>query len=127
MVELRDYQKDYILALRESMRKNKRLILCATTGAGKTIMFSYMTLNAFNNKKNVLIITDRIELFNQSDGTLTKFGLNPTLINSKSKKIKGTLHIAMMQTLARRLDVLKDFISELDLIIIDEAHKTIFD
>ena len=81
MVELRDYQKDYILALRESMRKNKRLILCATTGAGKTIMFSYMTLNAFN----------------------------------------------MMQTLARRLDVLKDFISELDLIIIDEAHKTIFD
>jgi superfamily II DNA or RNA helicase len=126
-LNLYEYQEKYISNIRELFLTKKRIILCATTGAGKTVMFSYMTLNAFDKDKNILILTDRKELFSQTAKTLEKFGLNPSLINPKNKKIDGNLHVGMMQTLKRRLHLLEDFIKDLDLIIIDEAHKTIFD
>jgi superfamily II DNA or RNA helicase len=126
-ITLYDYQNDYISNLRSNFLEHKRLILCATTGAGKTIMFSYMTLSAIQKNKKVLIITDRKELFSQSDGTLQKFGLKPNLINPKNKSLEGNLHVAMMQTIQRRLHLMDEFLNSLDLIIIDEAHKTIFD
>jgi superfamily II DNA or RNA helicase len=126
-LELYDYQKKYIDEIKSLFAEKKHLILCATTGAGKTIMFSYMTLNAFDKKKNILILTDRKELFTQSENTLKRFGLEPSLINPKNKKINGILHVGMMQTLKRRLHLLEDYLKTLDLIIIDEAHKTIFD
>jgi superfamily II DNA or RNA helicase len=126
-IELYEYQERYVSKLRELFKVKNSLILCATTGAGKTIMFSYMTLNAFERGKNILILTDRKELFSQSANTLEKFGLKPTYINPKNKKIEGNLHVGMMQTLKRRLHLLEDYLKELDLVIIDEAHKTIFD
>lgn len=126
-LNLYEYQDKYISNIRELFLTKKKIILCATTGAGKTVMFSYMTLNAFDKNKNILILTDRKELFSQTAKTLQKFGLKPSLINPKNKKIDGNLHVGMMQTLKRRLHLLEDFIKDLDLIIIDEAHKTIFD
>lgn len=130
MVRLRQYQFDYINELKKSFIKGyKRVILCATTGAGKTIMFSFMTLESFKKEKKTLILTDRKELFTQSDGTLQKFGLEPNLIKPNSKNLDGNLHVGMVQTITRRLHKkeYQDFISTLDFIIIDEAHKTIFD
>jgi len=126
-LNLYEYQEKYIAKIREVFQEKKHIILCATTGAGKTVMFSFMTLNAFDKGKKILILTDRKELFTQTAKTLEKFGLNPSLINPKNKKIEGNLHVGMMQTLKRRLHLLEDFIKDLDIIIIDEAHKTIFD
>jgi superfamily II DNA or RNA helicase len=126
-VNLYEYQEKYISKIRGLFSEKKKIILCATTGAGKTVMFSYMTLNAFDRDKKILILTDRKELFTQTAKTLQRFNLEPSLINPKNKIIKGNLHVGMMQTLKRRLHLLEEFIKDLDLIIIDEAHKTIFD
>lgn len=113
------------------MKKNqKRLILCAPTGAGKTVMFTYMIASAVNKGKKCLIITDRIELLTQAGGTMAEFGLKPIEINSKNKLkyLNGILYVGMAQTIVRRLSkqAYVDFFNSLDLIIIDEAHKQSF-
>lgn len=128
MIQLRDYQKQYIEEIKQSFKNgNKKLILCSATGSGKTIMFSYMTLEAINKKKNVLILTDRKELFTQSTSSLFKMGLNASEIRPGKEVDENNLHVGMIQTVSRRLDKLKDYFNTLDLIIIDEAHKSIFD
>jgi superfamily II DNA or RNA helicase len=128
-LELRDYQEKYIAELRNSFVKgNKKVVLCAPTGSGKTIMFSYMTRNSFTKGNKVLILTDRKELFSQSDSVLTKLGMNPQLIKPNEKvDLNESLFVGMIQTIMRRIDIMKEWINSLDLIIIDEAHKSIFD
>ena len=128
MIVLREYQQQYIEKIKQSFKVgNKKLILCSATGSGKTIMFSYMTLEAINKNKNVLILTDRKELFTQSTSSLAKMGLTPSEIRPGKEVDSNNLHVGMIQTVSRRLDKLKDYFDTLDLIIIDEAHKTIFD
>jgi superfamily II DNA or RNA helicase len=42
MIQLRDYQEEIVNGIRKSFaNKNKRVILCAPTGSGKTVMFTY--------------------------------------------------------------------------------------
>lgn len=128
MIQLRNYQEQYIEEIKQSFKNgNKKIILCSATGSGKTIMFSYMTLEAINKKKNVLILTDRKELFTQSTSSLSKMGLTPSEIRPGKEVDNNNLHVGMIQTVSRRLDKLKDYFNTLDLIIIDEAHKSIFD
>ena len=53
ILELREYQKQYVDELQNSFKKgNKKIVLCAPTGSGKTVMFSYMCKNAFTKIKN---------------------------------------------------------------------------
>jgi superfamily II DNA or RNA helicase len=126
---LRDYQEQYILDIQKSFQKgNKKVILCAPTGAGKTVMFSYMCKNAFEKNKKILILTDRKELFSQSDNILSKLNLTPQLIKPNSKiDLNENLFIGMVQTIMRRINLLSEWLKTLDFIIIDEAHKSIFD
>lgn len=131
MIKLRDYQEEAVVELRKEMKKgNKKIVLCAPTGAGKTIMFCYMTQNAINNGKKVMIITDRIELISQAGGSLEKFGLKPIEIKAGRdlKSFNGVLYTGMAQTLKRRLlkQEYAEMFYDLDLIIFDECHKQIF-
>lgn len=128
-LELRDYQNKYVNELQDLFKKgNKRIVLCAPTGSGKTIMFSYMSKKAFQKNKKILILTDRKELFSQTDGSLVKMGLQAQLIKPNSKiDLNENLFVGMIQTIMRRVELLKEFLYDLDFIIIDEAHKTIFD
>jgi len=78
MIELRNYQNQSIDRLRKNILNGLlKLILCAPTGAGKTIMFTYMVSRAVARGKKCLIVTDRTELLTQAGGTLEKFGLKP--------------------------------------------------
>lgn len=54
-------------------------------------------------------------------------GLKPSEIKPGKEVDSNNLHVGMIQTISRRLERLKDYFDTLDLIIIDEAHKTIFD
>jgi superfamily II DNA or RNA helicase len=130
-MKLREYQNNIINSLRNSLRnRNKKIVMCAPTGAGKTIMFTFMVKNALEKGKKCLILTDRTELLTQSGGALNKFDLKPIEIkpSNKLKSLNGTLYTAMAQTLSRRIknDLYKEWFKDLDLIIIDEAHKQTF-
>lgn len=128
MIQLYDYQGQIIKALRQTLRVGKRrLILCAPTGGGKTIMFSFMVKSAIDRGKSALIFTHRGELLHQAGGAFKAFGLEPEYIKAgELQDTSGNLHVAMVETFARRIDDLTDFLNSRDLIIFDEAHLQIF-
>lgn len=125
---LRPYQQTIIESLRQSMRNgNKKIILCAPTGSGKTIMFTYMVKRHLSKGGRALIFTHRKELLNQSSKTFKAFDLEPQLITAGSKPdLSHPLHVAMVETLDRRKDDYSFFIQSRTLIIIDEAHLNSF-
>jgi superfamily II DNA or RNA helicase len=131
MIELRKYQNESIFELRKNiLNGTKKNILCAPTGAGKTVMFTYMVSRAIEKQKKCLIVTDRTELLTQAGGTLEKFGIKPIEIkpNKKLNSLNGIIYLGMAQTLKRRIkdNMYVDFLAGLDLIIFDEAHKQEF-
>lgn len=128
MLKLREYQQKIIHGLRCSLKKgNKRLIMCAPTGSGKTVMFTYMVSEHLKRGGKVLIISHRLELINQTDSTISKFNLNPELITAGSKTdFEKNLHIAMIETIYKRVANYSDFINSRTMIIMDEAHLTPF-
>lgn len=126
---LRPYQQLCINSLRNSIRRgNKRIILCSPTGSGKTMMFSYMVSSAIQKGGRCLVITDRVELLKQSNGSFSRFSLVPELIQSgKEPDLTKQLHVGMIETLHRRASSYQTFLISRTLIIIDEAHKTAFE
>lgn len=131
-ITLYPYQSTATDNLRNNIRKGLlRQVLVAPTGAGKTIMFSYMVSKAVANKKKVLILTDRIELLTQAGGSITKFGVDVEHINAQNKPntLDAQVYVSMAQTLTRRLSqsLYIEYLKTVDLVIIDECHKTIFE
>ena len=128
---LRPYQQKAIEQLRVAIGEgNRRVILCAPTGAGKTVMFSAMVQSALSKGKKVLIVTDRVELLTQTDGALTRFDVSPIAIKQGKAKLQpSTCYIAMIESLNRRMAKAEyeKMMQDIDLVIIDEAHKGSFD
>ena len=130
-MQLRPYQNEAIEKLRTSIAKgNKRIILCAPTGAGKTVIFSEMCYQAGEKNKKVMILTDRFELLTQSGGALNRLKILPEYIQASTSYInKYWIYVAMIETLHRRLAKPEylNLLQSIDLLIIDEAHKAVFD
>lgn len=132
MINLYPYQAKAVYQLREAIKGGaNRVGLFAPTGAGKTVMFSYLTSRIIANGKRVLILTHRSELLTQAGGTLTKFGLSPIHIKPsyRPKTLRGNLYVAMTQTLVRRFKKpLYDqwLANDVDVVIVDECHRCDF-
>ena len=79
--------------------------------------------------KKALVLTHRIELCKQTSNMLCEFGVNNKIINSKVKELSDqadfTCFVAMVETLNNRLNDGLD-ISDVGLVIIDEAHYNSF-
>jgi superfamily II DNA or RNA helicase len=122
-VILRPYQLNYIAECSKAFKENnKRIVLAAPTGAGKTAMFSEIVKRSAERGTSVLIITDRIELFKQTYKALQRINIVPQLISAKTKDIEpnALISIAMVETLTRRIN--KGLELNPKLIVIDEAH-----
>jgi len=129
MLKLRDYQEEYIQELRTQISQGKnRLILCAPTGAGKTVMFSFMVSEHLKRGGKAIIFTHRFELLKQASGAFNKLGLKANLISGKTKTdFKAPLHVSMVETFNRRKTELTNLLQEKTLIIFDEAHLLNFE
>jgi len=130
MTQLRQYQLDAIQKLRNAIASgHKRIILCAPTGAGKTVIFSEMCRSAIEKGKTVMIITDRVELLTQSGGALNRLKILPEYIQAFTTHLnRYSIYVAMVETIYRRLSQPEylELFKRLDLIIFDEAHKQTF-
>lgn len=109
-LSLRNYQMDAIRGVRDGFRQgNGRVICVLPCGAGKTVLFAYMSANHIAKDPNnrVLFLVHRKELVDQTVDTFSRFGLGSDRIS-----------IAMAQTVTRHLDAVK----KPTMIVIDECQ-----
>ena len=120
MLDLRDYQSKAVEAVRDAYRNgSKAPLLVAPTGAGKTVIFSYITATAASKGNRTMILVHRAELLAQTHKALLKMGVPHGLVASgRTPDPTQTVQVASVQTLIRRLDKFP----APDLIIVDEAH-----
>ena len=132
-IDLYNYQKgaiDKIFERFEDRPSDYHLLYQLPTGGGKTIIFSEIVRQYLKlKKKKVVVLTHRIELCNQTSKVLSDFGVLNKVVNSKASlddQEKYSCFVAMVETLNNRLLDDKLDISDVGLVIIDEAHYNSF-
>jgi superfamily II DNA or RNA helicase len=122
-MKLRHYQVKAKIQIRNSFSNDlKAVVLCSPTGSGKTVTFADIARESVDNGFVVMIAVDRTELLEQAKNKLVDYGLNPAIITAgRSMKRNASCYVATVQTLKRRV------FPEINLLIIDECHKQIFD
>lgn len=122
MLKLRNYQvKAKTDVLQEFKKGSRRVILCKPTGAGKTVTFASIVTDAAAKGSSCMVLCDRKELISQARGKLQALGIEPTIIAPGHKMKKARVYLASVDTLRLRE------LPEINLLIIDEAHKQSFD
>lgn len=131
--ELYSYQQGAISQVFEKFeneRDDYHLLYQLPTGGGKTVIFSEIVRQYLKtHNKKVLVMTHRVELCNQTSKMLTSFGVINKVVNSKANlddQEKYSCYVAMVETLNNRLNDDKLDISDVGLVIIDEAHYNSF-
>ena len=131
--ELYNYQRDAITEIFqrfENASDDYHLLYQLPTGGGKTVIFSEIVRRYIATyKKKVLVLTHRIELSKQTSNMLSEFGVENKIINSTAQlddQHKYDCFVAMVETLKNRLNDEKLDISDIGLIIVDEAHYNSF-
>ena len=132
-IDLYNYQKgaiDKIFERFEDCPSDYHLLYQLPTGGGKTIIFSEIVRQYLKlKKKKVVVLTHRIELCNQTSKVLSGFGVLNKVVNSKASlddQEEYSCFVAMVETLNNRLLDDKLDISDVGLVIIDEAHYNSF-
>ena len=129
----RNYQKRVIESVcKHYNNKHRRALLVMATGTGKTrVSISLVDVLVRNNwVKNVLFLADRIELVNQAKKNYTKLLPDMTVssLRDSDVDISARILFSTYQTMIGHLDKdTKTFsLGRFDLIIIDEAHRSVF-
>ena len=126
-MNLRPYQNKAIEDIRHHFSKGKkRILLVAPKGSGKTVIASSMMQKAKERSKFNLFVAHRRELVMQCSRKLSDFGLNHGVIMAeKSPNAMADIQVASIQTFASRKDR-DDFIKpNADIVILDEAHRSV--
>lgn len=119
MIQLRDYQDELISNLRASLRRSKRVLVQAPTGAGKTVLASYMIEGTRGRSQAAWFICHRAELVEGTSKTFTKFGIHHGIIaGGFPQHLQQLVQVCSIDTLKNRLATLQ----APRLAIIDEAH-----
>lgn len=102
---LRDYQLAAIEGLRQHMREGRRrVILCAGTGAGKSILATHLLREADAKGSYALFVVDRVALIDQVSATLDDYGVPHGVLQGIHPRYEPhrNIQVASIQTLARR-------------------------
>jgi superfamily II DNA or RNA helicase len=131
--ELYSYQKEAISQIFkrfEEAKEDYHLLYQLPTGGGKTVIFSEIVRQYLkHHQKKVLVLTHRIELCKQTSNMLSEFAVVNKIIDSKANLDDHQIYscyVAMVETLNNRLNDNKFDISDIGLVIIDEAHYNSF-
>src|SRR5688572_6418300 len=130
MIELRPYQTEALLRVRDAYKAGKRRVLVSLpTGTGKTVVFAHFPVT-LRMKKRLLVLAHREELLQQA---AQKFrAVNPELKIGIERAEERVAHdtqvvIASVATLARtesgRLSRFNP--DDFSIIVVDEAHHAV--
>jgi superfamily II DNA or RNA helicase len=125
-LRLRDYQADVVARARGRMQTAGRHgIIQGETGSGKTLVGAELCRLAAEKGRRVLVLADRRRLVKQFGATLEGFGLRYGVIMAgQSGATREPIILASRDTLARWVARERDLQTP-DLILIDEAHKSL--
>lgn len=117
-MNLRPYQLDTLERCRQAYRDGaRRVLLQASTGAGKTAMAARVCANATAKGARVLYVVHREEILRQTEKALHPTAVAILSAGKRAEAIApGTVLLASAQTLARRP------VPEHDLLVWDESH-----
>lgn len=119
-MQLRPYQAECIDGLRAGIRAGHRSqILYAPTGAGKTVVGSFLMDEARKKGSRVAFVVDRVNLVDQTSAALDEYGIPHGVVQAGHWRRQGyePIQICSAQTLEKR-----GFFPELQLLIVDECH-----
>lgn len=124
MIKLRDYQNNGVAGIRSLFAAAwKAVLFVLPTGGGKTVLFTYITQKMSLTGKRVVILVHRIELLQQSSGSLTFFEVEHGMVNPNfTPNFHTNVQVASVQTIVNRLTYFAATNWIPDLIIVDEAH-----
>lgn len=104
---LRDYQQDLIDKARVALRRSKRVLIQAPTGAGKTALAATMMKSAAEKQIPSLFIVHRRELLEQTAATLDKVGTKYSFCAADEPfNPYAPVLLCLIDTLKNRLDKL---------------------
>lgn len=119
-LELRPYQAASIDALRAGIREgHRRQVLCAPTGAGKSVCAAHLIQEALSKFSKTYFIVDRIPLLDQASSLFDSYDIPHGVIQAGHWRWRPyeRLQVCSSATLARR-----GLSEDLRLALIDECH-----
>jgi superfamily II DNA or RNA helicase len=132
--QLYPYQRDYIDTLFTYLieqEKKQNLLFQLPTGGGKTVIFSEIARRFIaETNGRILILTHRIELIKQTFQALEELHIPTKVIMSEVGNIEQqeqySCFLAMVETLNNRLKNDDNYLDNISLVIVDEAHYNSF-
>lgn len=118
-MNLYKHQLVFVDQLRSALMRYRSVMGQAPTGAGKTVVGSYIARSVTEKNKTVVFAVHRKNLLTQTARTFDNFGIQYGYIAAGMSYYKGlNVYIASIDTLRNRLDK----IPAPSLLVIDEAH-----
>lgn len=109
--QLRNYQEELIVKIRQSLAKGHRhIIVQSPPRTGKTVVMAEIAKRATDRGNAVCFIIHRKEVLEQAKATFKEQGVDPTLLEA-----------GMVQSLTRHVDAMQ----APEVILIDEAHHAL--
>jgi len=125
---LRGYQTDLISSLRASIAQgNRRPVVQAPTGSGKTLVMASLVSSAVEKRKQVLVLAPRRELIYQTSDKVLQMGVEHGVIMAGERpSLIHSVQVACIPTLHRRcIQNSHMALPHADLVLVDEAHLSI--
>jgi superfamily II DNA or RNA helicase len=132
-MQLRKYELDTIEKTRTSIRAgNRRVIIQAPCGSGKTILAAHMTQQALKKNKTVIFLVHFRQLAYQALERFRAYGIGDSvgiIMANEKPHLDRPVQIISVQTYGRRLALaeltINKWFKKADLIFYDEAHASI--
>ncbi|MGB4498521.1 MAG: DEAD/DEAH box helicase [Methylococcaceae bacterium] len=120
MTTYRPYQVNSIDSAKDALRRGiKRILIQASTGAGKTVIAARIIELAITKGSRILFVAHRKEIVGQTSAKLSSLGIKHGVIMAGHKAVDAPVQVASVQTLTQREK------PAADIIFFDEAHLSV--
>lgn len=120
-IVLRPYQESFVKDIGEAFKRYRRVCGVASTGAGKTVVFSYMAKGAAAKNNDVLIMAHRARIIGQISKSLRDQGIRHGRIQRGYTQTNDIVQVGMVLTIGNRLKRIRPP----KFIIVDEGHHAV--